>query len=127
MRNSTLEDRKKANREKTMEYLSKSGFYIKEVPVEEHKYSKMSHYVLLNGEHVGNVYQNSIYLYRAMPSLYDMGVLTDMERVCILYSNDEAVNGLPQILEELKKSCADYDRIVREYRKNKVKEYFKDR
>jgi len=81
--------------------------------------------ILIDGEIVGLLGQESLQLADYIPSIVGKDWLTINRRIFVYYRM-ENMDGVKKALEELKDSAARYDRDLRERRKLNVKMYFKE-
>lgn len=114
------------NRKFAIKYMRNHGFEVVEDPTSEYP-EKYEYY--LRGEIVGWSYENIIYLYPVLPSLVDMGILSQRRKTEIPFDLPaiEVHNRLRDTVNELKNGLESYDELVKRSRVQKVREYFKYR
>lgn len=115
-------------REQAIERLQAAGIEVTDVQRDKTIYPDLHFSLRLNGEKVGDIYENEMYLATALPSLEQLGVFTSVSKSSIPFGVQSAIDLLLiETLERLKRSAEKYDELVREKRITDVRNYFKDR
>lgn len=114
------------NRKFAIKYMRNHGFEVLEDPTSEYP-EKYEYY--LRGEIVGWSYDSIMYLYPVLPSLVDLGILSQRRKTEIPFDlpGIEVHNRLRDAVKELKNSLASYDELVKRSRVQKVREYFQEK
>mgnify|MGYP007038176048 CR=1 FL=1 len=114
------------SRKFVVNYMRSRGFEVARDPKTEYL-EKHSFY--LRGEFVGWSYDAVMYLQPVLPSLVEMGVLSQRSKTRISFDlpSLELYNSLRDAVRELKNSSDHYDELVKKSRVQKVREYFRDR
>lgn len=114
------------NRNFAIKYMRNHGFNVVYDDLSE--YPQKRNY-FLRGELVGWSYDNVIYLQPVLPSLVDMGILSQRRKTEVSFDLPaiEVHNRLQDAVNELKNSSDHYDELVKKSRVQKVREYFKCR
>lgn len=114
------------NRNFAVKYMRSHGFEVKEDGKSEYP-NKYLYY--LRGELVGWSYDTVMYLQPDMPSLLQMGILPQRGKTEIPFNRPgiEVHDRLRDAVNELKSSSDSYEDIVKRYRVNEVRKYFKNK
>ena len=114
------------NRKFAIKYMRNHGFEVVEDTISEYP-EKYNYY--LRGEIVGWSYDSIMYLYPVLPSLVDMGILSQRRKTEIPFDLPaiEVHNRLADAVKELKNSLDSYDELIKRSRVQKVREYFREK
>jgi hypothetical protein len=109
-----------------VEYMRRHGFEVKEDTLSEYPQKRMYY---LRGELVGWSYETVMYLQPVMPSLIQMGILAHRRKTEIGFDQPaiELHKRLKDTVNELKSSSESYEDLLKSYRVQKVKRYFRYR
>ena len=115
-------------REQAIERLQAAGIEVTDVQRDKTTYPDLHFEIWLNGEKVGDIYENEMYLATALPSLEQLGVFTSVSKSSIAFGVQSAIDLLlAETIKRLKRTAEKYDELVREKRITDVRNYFKDR
>lgn len=82
--------------------------------------------IFLEGERVGTLYDDEIYLAEHMPSLFNGNYHTTSKH-CVKYTESQAEVKLQSAIDQLKYSLREYEKEKRKQRVSLVRQYFKQR
>jgi hypothetical protein len=114
------------NRKFAIKYMRNHGFEVKADGLSEYP-DKYNYY--LRGEFVAWSYENIMYLRPVLPSLVEMGILAQRAKTEISFDLPaiELHKQLKDAVNELKSSSESYEDLLKSYRVQKVKRYFRYR
>ena len=113
------------NRKFAIEYMRKHGFEVMADTTSEYP-EKYLYY--LRGKLVGWSYDNVMYLHTVLPSLVEMGILPfRAKEIGFDLPSIDLYKRLRSAEKELKNSLESYDELVKRFRVQKIREYFKYR
>ena len=114
------------NRNFAIKYMRSHGFEVEYDDLSEYP-QKRKYY--LRGELVGWSYDTYMIIHPVLPSLVEMGILSQRANIEISFElpGIEVHNCLQDAVKELKNSYDSYDELIKRSRVQKVREYFKYR
>lgn len=123
MMNSEIEK----NRRYVVQYLREYGFKVIDTTGKNTEYPDEKYSYYLGGELVGWSYDNVLYMHKSMPSLVEMGVIGSESKSTVKFdvSLEVLKPRLFNAVDRIKRSYNNYDKIVKEYRAEQVRRYFK--
>ena len=124
----TIEENEKIHkrRDLAIERLLSAGLEVTDVPRDKKRYPDLHLEVWYHGEKVGDIYENEMYLETELPSVEELGVVTN--EIEISFRAQIAIDrNLNKTVESLHRSADRYDELMREKRLSDVRKYFRDR
>ena len=110
------------------ELLESNGITAVDVVMEKGEIPVLQYKLFFHGEEVGVLYSSTAYLTESMPSLEAIGAYDKTELQVICFDTESDVEKLlPKTIKRLKRSAEEYDGIVRKFKIEKTKQYFRRR
>jgi len=82
--------------------------------------------IFLEGERVGTLYDDEVYIAQRMPSLFNSNYHVTAKH-SIKYSDHQADVKLQSAIDQIKYSLKEYEKEQRKFRAERVREYFQNR